>query len=76
MLNPVFAPDGESIAFFTAAAGRTLRRIPVSGGTASTIATVQVTPFGVSWSAEGILIGQGRGGIVRVSRSGGAPERW
>ncbi|MET0214975.1 MAG: protein kinase [Vicinamibacterales bacterium] len=74
MLSPMFAPDGDSIAFF-GQQQNILRRIPVSGGAASTIAMVKVTPFGVSWSAEGILIGQGRAGIVRVPAAGGEPEQ-
>ena len=73
MLSPVFAPDGDSIAFFEQP--NALRRIPVSGGTASTIAMVKVTPFGVSWSAEGILVGQGSAGIVRVPAAGGEPQQ-
>ena len=72
LLNPIFAPDGESIVFFSQSV---LKRIPISGGTASTIAMLGVTPFGFSWSAEGILVGQGPGGIVRVPVAGGAPEQ-
>ena len=32
-------------------------------------------PFGASWGTEGVLVGQGRGGIVLVSPTGKAPER-
>ena len=74
MLLPVFAPDGDSIAFFTQGQNG-LKRIPVSGGTASPIATLSVPPFGMSWSAEGILVGQGAAGIVRVPAAGGPPEQ-
>jgi len=72
MLSPVFAPDGDSIAFF---ATNALKRIPLSGGTPTTIATFNTAPFGVSWSAADIVVGQGRGGVVRVPAIGGTPEQ-
>ena len=78
--NPVFAPDGESIVFATVAeGGPALRRIAVSGGAASTLTTLEGLPSfsGMSWSGDSILIAGagGNGGILRVSASGGAPER-
>jgi serine/threonine-protein kinase len=79
LLNPIFAPDGQSIAYFAQSQGgaglsNLLRRIPITGGTASTMASMGV-PFGASWSSEGVLVGQGRGGIVLVAPTGKAPER-
>jgi serine/threonine-protein kinase len=74
MLSPVFAPDGDSIAFFTQAQNL-LKRIPVSGGTASTVGALKGTPLGISWSADSILVGQGTAGIVRLPAAGGAPEQ-
>ena len=78
--NPVFAPDGESIVFTTVAEGGiALRRIAVSGGAASTLTTLEGIPSfsGMSWSRDGILVAAagGKGGILRVRASGGAPER-
>ena len=75
-MSPVFAPDGNSIAFVTA--GAALRRIPFSGGTASTIATFEgITNFsGLSWGRDDILIGVvAGGGILRVTPGGGSPQR-
>jgi serine/threonine-protein kinase len=78
--TPLFAPDGQSIAFFSLAGstdgrtGVTLKRIPITGGAPLTLATTDF-PVGASWGPNGILIGQGRGGIVRVSPNGGTPER-
>jgi serine/threonine-protein kinase len=75
-MNPVFAPDGNSIAFVTA--GPALRRIPFSGGTTSTIATFEgISNFsGLSWGRDGILIGvTAGGGILRVTPGGGSPQR-
>jgi serine/threonine-protein kinase len=68
--EPVFSPDGQSIAFYTDGA---LERIAVSGGVAVTIAAVD-PPFGISWEDEGILFGQGGKGVMRVAATGGAPE--
>ena len=76
-VNPLFSPDGHSIAFFsvgdTSPSSSQLRRVPIGGGAASPIATLGA-PFGGSWGPDGILIGQGSGGVVRVSERGGTPE--
>ena len=78
LLNPVFAPDGQSIAYFAqsreGSSPNVLRRIPITGGTPSTMASLTV-PFGASWGSEGVLVGQGRGGIVLVSPTNKAPAR-
>ena len=77
LLNPIFAPDGQSIAYFAqggAGVTNVLRRIPITGGTPSTMASMGV-PYGASWSSEGILVGQGRRGIVLVAPTGKAPAR-
>ena len=76
-MNPLFSPDGHSVAFFSMGEDLTfqheLRRVPIGGGAASPMATL-TAPFGGSWGPDGILIGQGPGGIVRVSERGGTPE--
>ena len=69
--NPVFSPDGQSLAFW---AGSTLKRIAVSGGTAVTIFQTSVAPSGISWGNEGILFSQSGTTIMRVSPNGGKPE--
>jgi Tol biopolymer transport system component len=73
---PMFAPDGKSIAFFTGSGvgGFYLKRIPVSGGAATTLATLEIGETSASWGPGGILLG-GFGGIRRVSANGGTPER-
>jgi hypothetical protein len=75
-INPVFSPDGQSIAFHDPADG-TLKRISVNGGAAITIGPIGTTsPAGMSWSAEEIVVGgQSGGGIARFSPSGGMPEQ-
>jgi eukaryotic-like serine/threonine-protein kinase len=69
--NPVFSPDGRSIAFYTSGA---LKKISISGGTAVTICPA-ANPFGMSWDHDEILFGQGTAGIMRVSANGATPER-
>ena len=54
--DPVFSPNGQSIAFFTA--DRALRTIAITGGVATKICRAAALPLGVSWGADGILFGQ------------------
>jgi serine/threonine-protein kinase len=70
--EPVFSPDGRSVAFY-AAADQTIKRIAVTGGVAVTICPAD-NPFGISWSSDSIVFGQGSKGIMRVSPNGGPPE--
>jgi Tol biopolymer transport system component len=71
--QPVFSPDGHSLAFYSLADG-TLKRIPARGGTPVTIAPAR-TPSGMNWSAEGIVFADASNGIWRVSPNGGTPEQ-
>jgi len=68
--SPVFSPDGESLAFYSRGE---LKRIPIGGGAAVTLSTGIPNPFGMSWDGDGLLIGAGAGGVLRVPASGGAP---
>jgi len=72
ILNPVFSPDGQMIAFWQIA-DRTIKRIALVGGAAVTICRASNPPFGMSWTRDGILIGQGDR-IVRCPASGSTPE--
>jgi eukaryotic-like serine/threonine-protein kinase len=76
LINPMFAPDGASLAFFELPSND-LKRIPISGGTTSTIASGVGLPCGASWGPDGILIAEAfpPNGIVRVSPGGGVPTR-
>ena len=75
--NPVFSPDGRSIAFYAGAAGLTgtFKSIAVTGGPVVTICTAERSPLGMSWDADTILFGEGSHGIMRVSARGGQPQQ-
>ena len=70
--DPVFSPDGRSVAFW-AGADRTIKTIAVTGGAAVTICPAD-NPYGIDWGPDGIVFGQGSKGIMRVSANGGTPE--
>ena len=73
--SPAFSPDGQSVAYYSVS-DRTIKRVPIGGGTPMTICSA-APPYGLSWSAGYLYIGQsepGKRGIVRVRDSGGAPE--
>jgi eukaryotic-like serine/threonine-protein kinase len=70
--EPVFSPDGRSVAFYSVAE-KALRRVALSGGAAVTISPTD-EPSGMSWGPEGIVFGQATKGIMRVSPGGGTPD--
>ncbi len=70
--EPVFSPDGRSVAFYSVAE-KALRRVALSGGAAVTISPTD-EPSGMSWGPEGIVFGQAPKGIMRVSPGGGTPD--
>ena len=78
--NPVFSPDGQSIAYWARSLGTpadigTIKRIRLQGGAPVALAQVR-RPLGMSWSGNEIFVGQPPpNGIVRVPANGGATER-
>jgi hypothetical protein len=64
-----FSPDGEWIGYLD---DRELRKVPVSGGPATTLAEVGAWPSG-TWSETGIVIADADG-LSRVRDGGGPPE--
>ncbi len=74
LANPVFSPDGKSLAFFSAS-DNTIKRIAISGGAAVTICRANAAATtGITWSEEGILFSPAAKGVMRVSPNGGQPE--
>jgi serine/threonine-protein kinase len=72
VLNPVFSPDGQALAFYSQADG-TIKRLALGGGAAVTICQANI-PYGMHWSEDGMVFGQAGMGIVRVPPQGGVPE--
>lgn len=78
--GPFFSPDGKWVAF---GAGNissrdsdppALKKAPVSGGVAQVICPIK-DYFGGTWGTSGIyFVNTERGGIERVSASGGSPQ--
>ena len=68
--EPVFSPDGQWIAF-AGVVDKTLKKIPISGGTAVPICPI-VFAQGVSWESDGILFVEPGKGIMRVDANSGA----
>jgi Tol biopolymer transport system component len=70
--DPVFSPDGRSIAFWSVT-DAAIKKISVSGGPAIMLCPA-TPPWGLSWGNDGITFGQGSRGVMRVSENGGKPE--
>ena len=61
-----FSPNGKEVAFYSFA-DRTIKRMPVAGGTDLTICAAE-TPTGIHWAqGEVVFFGQGEKGIWRAS---------
>ncbi|HLH30794.1 MAG TPA: protein kinase, partial [Terriglobia bacterium] len=73
VLNPVFSPDGQSLAFI-AQSDLTLKKIAVTGGAAVTLCPITTTVTSISWGESGIALGMGNAGVQRVSENGGKPD--
>jgi Tol biopolymer transport system component len=69
--QPFFSPDSEHIAFV---AGGSLRRIPISGGTARPLGSVAEFRGG-AWSQSGAILYGSSKGLFRISDQGGAAEQ-
>jgi eukaryotic-like serine/threonine-protein kinase len=74
LLNPVFSPDGSSLAFYSLAES-TIKRIDAVGGVAVTLCRTEGVVFGMSWDGSGLIYADGSKGIARCPTSGGSPER-
>jgi len=71
--GPFFSPDGQWLGFF---ANGKLKKIPVGGGVAQTLADAPV-PAGGSWGDRGrIVFAAGFGSIQEMSDSGGTSQPW
>ncbi|HZF32140.1 MAG TPA: winged helix-turn-helix domain-containing protein [Gammaproteobacteria bacterium] len=70
--NPMFSPDGRSVAFL---AGAALKIVPVGGGPVTTVAEVgEYTDRGAAWLDDGTIVIASTRGLLRVPAGGGEPE--
>ncbi len=67
---PFFSPDGEWLVFTD---WHVLRKVPVAGGIAQTVADVGPAAMG-SWSGEDIIVAD-MNGLLRIPAAGGPPQR-
>jgi Tol biopolymer transport system component len=72
--NPVFSPDSEWIAFYSAA-DRSIRRISRTGGASSMICPSDFAPFGMTWEKDSLVFGLGPRGVFRCPATGGKAEQ-
>ncbi len=88
--NPFFSPDGKWLGFYSIS-GQKLMKVGVEGGTPTTILDLRETvhtdvshqrssqlwPYGLSWGTNDTIVfaPEIRGGLWRVSASGGEPEQ-
>jgi eukaryotic-like serine/threonine-protein kinase len=71
--EPFWSPDGQSIGFF---ADSKLKRIDVDGSSLQELCDAPFAPRGAAWNADDIILfADARGGLSRVSASGGSPTR-
>ena len=72
--TPFFSPDGLQVGYFS---NSQLRKIAIGGGSPTTITSVSAAfPLGSPfWGADDNIVWGERGGIMRVSAKGGAPEK-
>ena len=69
---PLFSPDGEWIAFSSVSAPAKIRKIPIAGGTSSTLCDGSFQQGG-AWGDDDTIVFPGGAGLMRVSANGGAP---
>jgi serine/threonine-protein kinase len=73
--NPVFSPDGQSLAFVSGNLfNSSIKTVPVGGGTPVMLIQFSSVESNINWTTKGVLFAQRGKGIVRVPASGGEPE--
>ena len=75
--TPFFSPDGRWVAFFTADTHE-LKKVPVDGGAAVTVARSPASPFGnfgASWTADDQILFGTTEGVFTISANGGTPTK-
>ena len=71
--NPTFSPEGDWLAYWSAADGR-LKKIATVGGSTVSLTDTAVRPQGISWDVDETILYAVNGDIMSVSSDGGEPE--
>lgn len=70
---PFFSPDGQWVGYVS---GGSLRKVPVDGGTPTTVGDVGGVAGAATWAPDdSIVFALPTGGLMRISASGGRAER-
>jgi serine/threonine-protein kinase len=69
---PCFSPDGTSLAY--SVLGGEIKKVPLAGGAALTVAEGLDTPDWCDWADDGYIYFGVNAGIMRVAESGGETE--
>jgi len=70
-----FDPDGTFLGYVEGfALPHLLKRIPLVGGSATTIAQLRIQTYGASWGRGNTIVLGSDQGLLRVSGNGGSPE--
>jgi serine/threonine-protein kinase len=71
--NPIFSPDGQSIAYESMPSSA-IKRISISGGAPVIMAGNMVGSLGADWTSDGTIFWSTGDTISRFSANGGTPE--
>jgi len=72
-LFPIISPDGEWIAFMTNTDPAILKKIPIEGGTPTTLCNGSFS-FGAAWGPDDTIVFVDPNGLMQVSANGGTPK--
>jgi serine/threonine-protein kinase len=74
--SPFFSPDGTSVGYAEGfAQPYSLKRVPVGGGSATTIAQVRFPFYGASWGRGNTIVLGSNEGLFRLNANGGSLEQ-
>jgi Tol biopolymer transport system component len=73
-LPPCFSPDGSWIAYSSGPGGQLLKKAPIAGGAALTVAQNLDNADVCDWGDDGFIYFGTDTGIMRASEAGGPPE--
>ena len=72
MTQPVFSPDGQSLAFVS---GRHIRRASLTGGSSVPLVEASTGVVGMNWEPDGTIVYATPDGVWQVPDTGGEPRR-